>query len=84
MIQTLSQFYYGHEVGFDNRYLNFSENGGDELTAEIDPGSYSLTDFCSAVAAALNSASELYDYTVTVDRSTRIITISADGDFEIL
>lgn len=81
-LRTLSAFYYGHTIDFSNFALDFSE-GGPELQADIDPGSYSLQDFADAVSNALNTAGAL-EYTVTVDRETRKLTIEADGDFELL
>lgn len=84
MIQTLSQFYYGHEITEDNQYIDFKESGGSEISAAIPIGSYSLTDFLSALENVLNSEGTL-DYTVSVVRSTRIVTIAvATGTVQIL
>lgn len=83
MITTKCKFYYGHTVDETNQMLDFKEGAGAELFATIDIGEYSLTDFCSAVASALNVAGAL-TYSVSVNRSTRIITISADGPFTLL
>jgi hypothetical protein len=82
MITTWSKFYYGYDVTADNNQLDFSE-GGSELTAEIAVGSYTPTDFCTAVKTALDTAGAL-TYTVTFNRSTRKITIAATGTFQIL
>ena len=76
------KFYYGHTVNLSN-YIDFKEGAGPNLVARVDVGEYSLTDFCNKVASALNAAGAL-DYTVTVNRTTRIITISASGNFTLL
>lgn len=82
-LSTFSTFYYGHNVTGDNQNINFDEGSG-ELTATVAVGSYTLTDFVTAVQTALNSAGT-YTYTVSVDRSTRIITISSSsGNFSLL
>lgn len=83
MITTKSMFYYGHEVDADNNLLDFKEGAGAELTAQLNVGEYTLTDFVTELARALNAAGAL-TYTVTVNRTTRIITISATGAFTIL
>lgn len=83
MIQTLSAFIYGHTVTQNNRYLDFKEGAGPELTAVVDIGEYSFTDFLNAVARALNAAGAL-TYTVTANRTTRVITISASGNCTLL
>ncbi len=83
MIKTFGKFYYGHAVTNLNRRIDFKEGAGPALMATVDIGEYTLTDFLDAVSAALNLAGALI-YTVTVDRSTRIITISATGSFTLL
>jgi hypothetical protein len=82
-IGTFSQFYYGHVVTRDNFYINFKEGAGPELTAEIEVGSYTLTEFLVAIKTALDLAGAL-TYTVSVDRSTRLITISTTSTFSLL
>jgi len=52
----LALFYYSESVDVNNFYLNFDEGGG-ELTATIETGSYTFTELAEAVEAALNSAS---------------------------
>lgn len=78
MINTMSKFYYGHTISDTNQYLDFKEDGGPELTAVVDIGEYSLTDFVNKISAALNNAGDL-EYSVSVDRSTRLITVAATG-----
>ena len=81
-ISTRSLFYYGFDVTQDNQYLNFDE-GGPELTAQIDIGSYSFTDILTEVQTGLNNQGAL-TYTVTLNRTTRSVTISATGTFSLL
>ena len=81
-IDTFSKFYYGHTVDRDNRFINFDEGGG-ELSAEIAVNSYTLSEFIVAIQTALNGVGTL-NYVVTVDRSTRLITIAGDSNFTLL
>ena len=88
-ITTFSQFYYGQTIsngsgtgGLGNNLLNFDEGAG-ELTAELNQGDYTLTQFGAEIARAMNSVG-LNTYTVTVDRDTRIITIISDVIFTLL
>lgn len=81
---TFSAFYFGTKITVNNQNLNFNEGGG-ELTAVITPGTYSLTDFVTAIKTALDAASTLpQEYTVTVDRDSRQITISSSASFDLL
>lgn len=81
-LSTQSLFYYGHEITDENYLLDFDEGGG-ELTAELALGSYTLTEFVAELKRALDAAGG-NTYTVVVDRTTRVITISADGNFDLL
>ena len=82
-IRTISAFNYGHKIDQNNQYINFSENGIDEITALVVVGSYSLFDFVAAVSVALNKAGS-QEYTLTLDRTTSKITISAPSSFDLL
>lgn len=82
-LTTRSAFTYGHSINDSNRFIDFDEGSG-EISAEIDVGSYSLDNFPNKIAQALNRASQSLTFTVTLDRLTRTITISADGNFDIL
>jgi hypothetical protein len=84
-ISTIPIFYYIDPVTKDNQILNFVEPNvsASELTATIAVGSRSMTDLMTAVEVALNDAGD-NEYTVTFDRDTRIVTISADDDFNLL
>lgn len=85
MITTLSKFYFGYEVTSNpiNFYANFKEGAGPELIAILKRGYYSLTKFAIELERALNAAGG-QAYTVTVNRTTRVITISAPGAFTIM
>ena len=81
-LENFSTFYYGHEITSDNNKIDFEEGFG-ELVAEINVGTYSLTDFVIAVQDALNSAGSNI-YFVTLNRTTRQITITANNPFDLL
>lgn len=82
-LTTFSLFYFGNRITSDTRFLNFKEGVGPELTAEVVPKGYTITGLALALEIALNAAGAL-EWTVTVDRITRLITISADGAFTLL
>lgn len=83
-LTTFSIFYFGHEVDATNNSISFNEGSG-ELTASLNPGSYSLTDFAAEVKRAMDAASTLPQaYTVSVNRSNRKLTVSASGTFSLL
>lgn len=82
-IKTYSGFIYGHDISNLNQYINFREDGVNELGAQIRVGSYTLENFVNAVSVAMNDAGQL-EYAVTIDRSTRKITISSTSNFDLL
>lgn len=77
-----SLFYYGHTVTSDNQNIDFKE-GVPELTAVLEVGDYSLEEYADEVKRALDAAGAL-TYTVTVNRTTRALTISAGSNFSLL
>lgn len=81
-ITTRSAFYYGHTITRLNNAIDFSE-GGPELQATLNNGDYTLEEFLAEVQRALNAAGAL-NYTVSVNRTTRVITIAASGTFSLL
>lgn len=82
-LSTFSTFYYGHTITSDNQYINFDEGSGD-VAATIAIGSYTPTDFATAIQTAMNAAGT-FTYTVTFNRSARTITIAtSDGNFSLL
>lgn len=81
-IYTTPKFYYDYEIDEFTQFLNIDEGFG-ELTVPVEIGLYTFTDVLTAVASALNQFGTL-DYTVTGDRETRVVTISASAAFDIL
>jgi hypothetical protein len=81
-LSTFSVFYYGFTVDADNYQLDFNE-GGSELTAELNFGDYSFTDYLTELKRALDAAGAL-TYTVTANRTTRAITVAASGTYSLL
>lgn len=82
MIQTYSKFYYGIEITEDNCKMDFDEGGG-ELTATLDYGTYTPEEIATEVALQLNAAGA-FTYTCTFNRSTRILTITSSSSVEML
>lgn len=78
-----SKFYYGIRVTAGMKFLNFKEGAGSELTAELTVKGYTLEELALEIATQLNSVGSLI-YTVTANRATRILTISASGNFTLL
>ncbi len=81
-LSTYSKIYYDFEITSENLYLDFNEGGG-PLFATLSIRPYSMTDFASEIARALNAAGAL-TYTAVFNRSTRILTIAASGTFSLL
>jgi len=80
---TFSRFFTGITIDIDNQNLNFNEGGG-ELTAIIEAGSYSLSEIPTAVKTAMDAAGAL-EYTVTVSsRLDRLLDISSTANFDLL
>lgn len=82
-LTTFSIFYFDYEVTGDNKFLNFKEGVGPELTAEIQVGSYTFSTLASAIKTALEVAGAL-TYTITPNRSDRSYTISSTSTFSLL
>jgi len=81
-ISTFSTFYYGFEITDLNKYFNFDEGGG-ELTAEIQIGAYTLTEMLVALKTAMDAAGA-NTYSPSIDRATRLVTIASTGNYSIL
>jgi len=77
-----SKFYYGHTVTVSNQNLDFVESSVAKL-AQVDPGSYSLTKFLQVVAQAINAALTA-DVTISIDRTTRIVTLNFSSAVDLL
>lgn len=85
-IETKPRIYFIDSVDSTNNLLNFREPNQPpalELTATLLIGSRSMTDLITEVQRALNDSGQ-NTYTVTLDRTTRLITIAADDTFELL
>ena len=82
MINTFSKFYYGYVITSTTKYLDFNEGSG-QLTAILRVGHYTLQTLCDEISFQMNDVGA-YGYTVTPNRTTRIITISASGTFKVL
>lgn len=76
-ISTYSKFYYGITITESNSKLDFDE-GGAELTATLDTGTYTPEEIADEVETQLNAAGA-FTYTVTFDRTTRILTITSSA-----
>lgn len=82
MIETKSEIIYGIEITSENRYLDFKE-GEISCSAELRPGRYVLSTIAKEVSNALNSSGS-FNYSCSVDRATRKLTISSDGSFQLI
>lgn len=80
---TKSQFYYNIEISPDGLWIDFTEEGGPEIFSTAIPSKYTIETLADEIARSMNEVGTL-TYSVSIDRSTRIMTISADGDFDIL
>ena len=81
-LTTYSGFIYGHTITDNNNWIDFSENGVDELSNQVDFGSYSFTNFVNKVLQAMNEIGS-QEYQASIDRLTRKVTISAPSNFEL-
>lgn len=82
MITTRSKFVYGFDVDTSNQYLCFKE-GVTEKIADVEFGNYTIAEGLQAVADAMNAAGD-NTYSLTIDRASGLVTISADADFDLL
>jgi len=81
-ISTHSRFFFDYDVDSSNNALDFDEGGG-ELNATLNVGSYTFTEFAAEIKRAMDDVGG-QAYTVTANRSTRTITISATSNFSLL
>lgn len=79
MLNTYSQFNYGHTITRDNRLFPFIYNS-QEYISSINIGAYTLGNFVNELARALNAVDVLI-FEVSLNRETRGITISANNNF---
>lgn len=83
-IKTYSAWTYGHTIDDSNKFLDFQEGANPALAAELNVGSYTLGTFVNEISRAMNAASLNETYTVTLNRTTRQITISGTTTFSLL
>lgn len=82
-VDSFSLFYFlDDDIDTTNQNLNFNEGGG-ELLAVLEAGSYSPGDLTTVVKTAMDAAGSLV-YTVTFDRTLRKYVIAATGTFSLL
>lgn len=81
-LSTFSKFYFDFQVNIDQLYISFNEGSG-EILAPVDVGNYSITNGISKVQSAMTD-NGTQAYTVSFDRSTRLVTISAASNFSLL
>ena len=81
-LSTHSIFYYGFTITSGNRFINFDEGGG-ELTAQLQIGSFTMDEMRTIIKTAMDAAGS-DTYTIAVNRSTRVFTISSTGTFSLL
>jgi hypothetical protein len=78
----LPRFFY--PINSNNNTLDFKDSGGNIGQVVLTPGEYSYATFATALKAALEAAATAVDtYTVSVDTTTFLITISTGGNFEL-
>lgn len=82
IFNTKSSFFYDFDISSDEIYIDFNEGGG-ELTATLDVGSYTAEGLATEIKTQMDSAGGLV-YTVDFNRSTRKYTISSTSNFSIL
>ena len=82
---TYSKFYYNFIVDENNNYIDFDDGSG-EKSAEIPFGSYTLNSLAQEISGQMTSLSSSHIFDCTVNRDTRIFTISASsgGNFSLL
>jgi len=70
------------DVVATNKHIDFAEGGG-ELTAELDLGSYTSTELCAEIKKQLEAIGG-FTYTITYSTSTHKFTIAASSTFSLL
>jgi hypothetical protein len=80
-LNTHSKFFYGWQITTNNRFIDF--NDGADKVATLKVGTYSSSDLGIEIAKQMNALSST-EFSVSFDRVTRMYTVSADADFELL
>ena len=78
---TKSKFYFGVSVDSDNNILDIDEGTG-SFPVTLAVKAYAPSEIATALSSALNQAGTL-TYTVTLNRTTRLLKITASGTFSI-
>ena len=79
---TRSKFYFGVQIDSDNNVLDIDEGTG-VVSVALAVKAFSPSELAVALSSALNSSGSL-TYTVTLNRTTRLLRITASGTFSIL
>ena len=82
-MNTKSSFYFGHTINTTNFRIDFKEGAGADLVATLNIGSYALEEFKTECARAMTAAGT-QTYAISLDRSTRLLTVSAASSFTLL
>jgi hypothetical protein len=82
VIFSKSAFIFDIVVNETNQFFDFTE-GLDDFTATLRVGRYTLTTIASEVTRAMNEVSS-NNYSASINRTRRVITISGDANFELL
>lgn len=83
MIQTHSKFIYGYEVTSNSRYFDF-EVSGTPYSVIFDIGAYSAEELRVEFETKLNDLASGVVFSVSLDRSTRLFTVTGDSAFDYL
>lgn len=83
MIETKPLFYYGIEINENNSWIDFQEGAGPVKSVQLNLGNYVPSTFGVEVARAMTSVSTL-EYIASVNRSSRLVTISTSSNFKFL
>lgn len=81
-ISVRSKFYFGLEIDDTNFAIDFDEGIG-ELAADLEIGDLTLSEIGQEMARQMTSVGT-QEYTATLNRDTRKLTISAPGNFSLL
>lgn len=79
---TKSKFYFGVQISSGNNVLDIDEGSG-LIQVSLANKAFAPSEIATALASALNESGSL-NYTVTLNRTTRLLRITASGTFSIL
>ena len=82
--QNRSKWYYGHNIDSLNYFIDFNE-GGSNLSAQLNAGSYSFEEMAVEIARAMSEADgATLTYSCSTNRANRYFIISSTANFSIL